>query len=659
MMQYFFTNHRNLLQAATKGFLSPLGGWVRYKADFDETVAKFHSQFLIFSKQLLPYNYGFNSDKTLHGVAIGINEKILQQLGYQETEYGFIGKNPILLDLVDKIVFKSSESRHFLQIHSPEYLHFLDATKISFSKPLFIHGDIRTEPIDLKSDEIPEPIVDEKSLSRAIGSIGHMLIGIQAQNKIEQLLLVDLLSSHLKTEHLDVAWSDLVELVKTLIPMAQFETASAFLTYLLLFYTRSRIGAGDHVNRVLKQNNAKLGDFEFGSYEGLVSFLLALDQAIDHHSKELSEIDRKTLIQTQFDYYANCPKPHKDLQSVLEKVLQSYDYIYTGDQLLEDIQSITDPVIRTFALGFEYFSRDPIDFKNIYRLIDAHDKSLHGSDLSVAMYLWGRTHGSFSFDPSSKLKMLKSFGDRNFYNIVLTNEESRFLTTQELKTNTPKKESVKKVQYLESEYYSVTGLPNERGHYEEVPYRLTSSSGLEIEYKIDDYYNDVDDFLKRAMSNPEEVHRATLKFILEKVIKIQSVLKIAGAQFQSQSLSIEISEDGLSIQHEYNLQDRKVSGIFSMTNYGEWVGLLLDFLNGMSLTIKDKRLIREHLRMLPGKETDKPQASTKKKVATRQPTKKKTGESKQSVLIKATRASKKGRKKKTVDNNNDELTLFS
>lgn len=586
-MLYFFTNHRNLLQIATKGYLSPFTGWSRYKEDFSSAVASTFSSQLIFSKKLLPFDYGFKKDKTLHGVAIGVEESRLEKLGYTSCEYGLTGCTPILFDLIDAIIFESAETMNFLQVRTPEYVELLDPIKISYRKPLFDQT-----PIVEKTEEPSEPMLskqafNEENLSRGIGSIGHMLSGMNLLNTDEMLLLVDLLGQNLKLKQYEVNWDLLENTFKHCFPEIPIVKADSFLVYLLLFYSREWA--------TNNQIELKLDNYQLSKFRGLVSLIRALDQTLDVHRLELASMDRKVLFTTLSDNYRTMTGFDTNIGTVLINIIKTYDYLYDGNDLLNDIEKFTDPVTKTFLKGFEYYSRDPVDAKGIYRLIESHMENTQGVELLVAMYLWGRTQGAFSLDPVAKRKMLKSIGKKNFYSLVIPNQQYEALLVDEIKIGLKRDNVTDGFKYLEAEYYLDESEPIDHQDYEEIRCEVRNSTDLSIGFVKKDTYPDVLQFITDLDTKRDQVNPEVVMFLVENFLDLETAIKISGDMLYNGKPMLKKVDDNLEFYIDFKPPFENLNARISTSSISSWVSIILNVFSRKNISLGQKRRIRSFL----------------------------------------------------------------
>ena len=590
-MYYFFTNQRNLLQAATKGYLSPLGGWTRYRPDFEQDLSDFHETSLIFGLHPLPYVYQSSTSKTLHSVAIGVSEKTLVELGYALTDFGYVGRTQIFIDRIEQVIFESKESIRFLKVHSPHHMDLINPLIISEDEFLFKQSEVQTTPIDLKEETIPESTIPEKRLSRAIGALGHMLSAFPSDSNPSIGLQFDLLGRHLEKENWQIDWSSFESTIKQVstktVPFNQDQTALFFLLFM-----QSYLGVTEKNDiKRFKDLDPDVGGIKLKKHADILTFLLAMDEAAESFGSELPRIDRKAFFEEVKKHFKATTKAQKELYALLDGIIGIYEYRTSKDELEEQIHRISDPTRKLFLLGFEYFSRDPLDYANIYRLIQNHSLEIPDSVLCVALYLWGRIHGALSLQPLNLQSMFKMFGKRNFYSLALSPQESQLLLPPEQSKLDLQGDSIS---YLGAEYYLNEGPRLEMRDFEEYEHRISSVHGFKLDLRVEDHFTDVIETINQFTKSTKSIDTDFMEFFIQNIVPMDLMYSIAGKDFKAISMETNFQGKKPSISFSFEIDGESLSASMNFPSLKKLKDIIAKAVKNRKLTIAEKRLIREY-----------------------------------------------------------------
>ena len=533
-MVYLFTNHQNLLQAATKGYLSPFIHWKRYKADFAEDVQSNMDRQLVFGEKPLPYTYNYETDKSLHGVAIGIQENILKGLGYTQENGFWVGTAPILFPLIGDIIFETAEGPRILKSRHEEYFALLGRDLFPTKASLFR----KTEgEIILEFAEKPEVQTQERRLNRAFGGFGHLLEDLVDVGAHQYLLAMVLLQTHHEGAGVPIDYEKMQTFAQSILSNWTLSESKLQLLNHLLCYTK----------RGLTPDTKIAGSVSKRGSDRIFNLLECLDIVLNDVEKTISTMDRKAFIEAIAICYKNNKKADPVIMDTLGKILRVYDYDYTVEELIQDIQEQPDSVLREFLLGLEFFSRDPIDPKNISQLKAAIEYPQEHTTFAVALFLWGRTHGAFSIEPNKKLKMLRLIGVKNFYALCVSGYPMN-LVDDKIQLPKPPKENNSVQSYNGIAFWKEEGMTEDCYDYLEYSHRLTNSGGLNLESKHRDYFEDVTEYMKKLRSGKVTLTAVQIRMIFDSWIPLLMHFDVGGAEYDFEYASFDIDKLDLSMK---------------------------------------------------------------------------------------------------------------
>ena len=585
-MVYLFTNHQNLLQAATKGYLSPFAFWRRFREDLQETDINKLYECLIFGKHPLPYSYFYDTDKSLHAVAIGIDEKILESMGYSQSGSFYIGTGSLPISFIGEILFETSSGPSLLKNRYAEYSSLLGKTQFPVQPSLFKQKDTE-EQVSPGFDK--NTILKERQYDRAFGALGHMLEELKAVQSIDYLLALYLLQTHYSSKSLPLKVEPLISFGKKIYPDWSLTKTDVELLNILLGYSKY---GHSHKPAAIKKEYGETGYTIF-------TFLNCLDKVLDTVDKTLHTIDRKQLFGSFYSCYAKIKNAQASILDVLEKILKIYDYDYTSGDLLIDVSKHKNPILKEFLLGLNFFSNDPIDTKNISQLKASVNLPHQNISFSVALYLWGRTHGAFSLDPVKKLDMLSTYGVENFNSLCIP-EYSSFPEIAVTMPRRPGPADEDSAQQYEGVKFSIEKDPGVENH-GVVSYttKITSADGFILEYQTVDYFEDVKTFLNGFKKGGINLTSDELIFMLEKCIPVFGELNIGNSKYSL--VFDQFDKDSLTLGLRQTKSGRKSeSGLpvsINLPTIDAWNDLVREELSPYSMPVKLKQAIRETLKI--------------------------------------------------------------
>ncbi len=517
-MLYLFTNHKNLLQIATKGFLTPFHNWKRFQPDLGDDCPLETDTFLIFGEHPLPYNYSYESDKSLHAVAIGVDEKVLLELGYINMDDFYVGVEPIIFLLISDIVFETAAGPRLLKSRYEEYYKLLGRESFQAKPGLFQKSE---NQVSLQFKAKPVVLQKERLINRSYGSMGLLLEEYAHIDATDYLLALNLIQVHHNSQTTPVDYGTLQKSAKTIYPEWKFTDAKLRLLDFLLVYSR-------HGTTQKEKYYADL----FGEVGvRIFNWLKCFDKVLDEVEKTVHKMDRKAFIVLVLECYNKNSKADPAIKDIIEKILRVYDYDYTLEEINDDIMIQKDHMLRDFLFGLEFFSRDPIDPKNISQLKSAVEYPQEHTAFAVALTLWGRTHGAFAIDPVKKLKMLKAFGEKNFSNLCLTEYPKELL--ESVYPDLVQPNEVESTQtYLGESFWTVEGMVEDHGDFIETSHKILSNSGLNLEYKTADYFEDVNEYIQQVRNGEVQFNVAELKTIIETMIPIAMRFDVGGEKIE-------------------------------------------------------------------------------------------------------------------------------
>jgi hypothetical protein len=583
-MVYLFTNHQNLLQAATKGYLSPFAYWRRFRKDLvDEDTDKLY-ECLIFGKHPLPYAYLYETDKSLHAVAIGIEEKILESMGYSQSGGFYIGTASLPISFIDEIIFETPSGPSLLNNRYIEYSSLLGKTQFPVQPSLFRQEDSK-EQVSPVFDK--NAILLEHQFDRAFGALGHMLEELKAVNSTDYLLALYLLQTHYSSKNLPLKVEPLISFGKKVYPDWSLAGSDVELLNILLGYAKY---GHSHKPTAIKKEYGEAGYTIF-------TFLNCLDKVLDTVDKSLQSMDRKQLFGSFSSCYAKNKNAQTSIIDVLEKILKIYDYDYTSEDLLMDVSRHKSPILKEFLLGLNIFSHDPIDTKNISQLKASVKLPKQNISFSVALFLWGRTHGAFSLDPVKKLEMLSVYGVENFNTLCIPEFTS---SPEAIVTMPPWPGDDKLTQCYGGAKFWIEKDSGEENH-GVVLYttKVTSTQGFTLEYETTDYFEDVKVFLNNFKKGGENLSSDELIFMLEKCIPVFGEISIGDSKY---SLVFDhFDKDSLKLGLRQTMKGRITeSGLpvsINLPTIDAWNDLVREELSPYSMPVKLKQAIRETLKI--------------------------------------------------------------
>ncbi len=523
-MVYLFTNHQNLVQAATKGYLSPFCNWRRFTPDFESIGQKSLNEVLVFGTQPLPFPYTHESDKFLHAVAVGVDEEVLTKLGYTKSGDHYIGVNPILFSSISEIIFETTAGPTLLKNRYENYFVLLGRVKFPPQPSLFNKSEC---DLTINLDERLTTPVQERRYDRAFGALGHILAELIETQVMDYPLTVFLLGSHLSSRSLPLDAQSLIEFARNLLPSWNVNASNIHLLYLLLGYLWE---GSDWKTAAIRKTYGVCGERVF-------IFLGCLDKVLDETEKTIKTMDRKQLFELIQNCYFTAGKPDPFIKNVIDKILMVYDYDYTTEDLISDIQSDSDQVLKDFLLGLEFFSRDPIDPKNISQLKASIEYNQEQSVYAVALFLWGRTHGAFSMEPFKKLNMLSMFGESNFNRLCAPGYP--FAELKENPTIQPDKSKHPAHEYLGTPFWREVGPTEDRGEYLIRTERILSSGGFNMEYTTEDHFDDVQNFMVQVEEGSITLAVADIAYLLNTWVHVSGQLSLGAARYDIQYSSLE------------------------------------------------------------------------------------------------------------------------
>ena len=587
-MVYLFTNHQNLLQAATKGYLSPFAYWRRFRKDFEEIEIEIEKLYecLIFGKHPLPHPYLYETDKSLHAVAIGIEEKILDSIGYSQSGSFYVGTGSVPISLIAEIIFETPSGPSLLNNRYIEYSRLLGKTQFPVQPSLFRQQNVEDQ-VTPGSDK--NAILKERQYDRAFGALGHMLEELKDVQSTDCLLAIYLLQTHHFPKSPPLKVESLISFAKSLYPSWSLEGFDVELLNIISGFAK--------YGQSLKPTSIKKEYGEIGCT--IFTFLHCLDKVLDTVDKTLQSMDRKEFFESIYICYSKNKNAQASILDVLEKILKIYDYDYMAEELLGDISKSKNHSLQHFLFGLEIFSRDPIDTKNISQLKASVKLPQNTLSYAVALFLWGRTHGAFSLDPVKKLEMLSVYGVENFNSLCIP----EYSTLPEVAVTIPNwpidDESTQ--HYEGSKFWIEKDSGVERNGFVLYTTKINSHNGFTFEYQIEDYFEDVIDFLKKFKSGRKSLSADELIFMLENCIPIFGEFTIGNSKhslefdsFDTDSLTLGMRQANRSRKSEIELPVT-----INLSSLDAWNDLVRLELSPQSLSVKLKQAIRENLITTP------------------------------------------------------------
>ncbi|MBT7790787.1 MAG: hypothetical protein HN757_18155 [Calditrichaeota bacterium] len=470
--------------------------------------------FLIFGKLPLPYNYSYETDKSLHAVAIGVDEKVLLELGYKNMDGFYVGVEPIIFPLISDIVFETAAGPRLLKSRYEEYYKLLGRESFQARPGLFQKSE---NQVNLQFKTKPTVIQKERLINRSYGSLGLLLEEYAHIDATEYLLAMNLLQVNHDSQPTPVDYGTLQKSAKTIYPEWKFTDAKLRLFDFLLVYSR-------HGTTQKEKYYADL----FGEVGiRIFNWLKCFDKVLDEVEKIVHKMDRKAFIVLVFECYSKNTKADPVIKDIIEKILRVYDYDYTVEEIYDDIKLQEDHMLRDFLFGLEFFSRDPIDPKNISQLKSAVEYSQEHTSFAVALTLWGRTHGAFAIDPGKKLKMLMVYGEKNFCKLCLSDYPIELL--EDVYPDLVQPNEVESAQsYLGESFWTTEGLVEDNGDFIQYSHKIISNGGLNLGFKTVDYFEDVDRYLKQVKNGEVHFNATELKTIIETMIPVSMQFDIGG-----------------------------------------------------------------------------------------------------------------------------------
>ena len=582
-MIYLFTNHKNLLLAAIKGYLVPFGYWNRAITDVADEHKEILSKHLVFGNHPLPYEFSYQLEKSLHGVALGVDEEVLEQLDYVKDGEYYKGTTPILFSLISEIVFETSVGRTLLEKRYEDYYAMIGNDRILVKESLF-----QSSKSEFCTDH---PIVEdittsEQRLNRSFGALGHLIEELTNYHSLELLLATHLLQTHYETKTQPIDYSALINFAELLYPDWVLTEPDVRLLDVLIDY--GMVGISEESDDLIERDEYTV--------ESILRFLACHDRVLNRIESDIKGMDRKPYLEMLQECYAKSSNPDGIISDLLDKILKVYDYRYDFEELYRDIDDQSDEVLRRFLLGLVLFLRDPVDTKNIENLKhEIGGRKTTAAD-AVALFLWGRTHGAFFLDPGKKLQMLKAYGIGNF-NALCVSDYPRDLIgfdVDQLKSSSSDKSFG---HYNGYEFWQEEGPVVDSKDCRSHVYSIRSSTSLKLEYTVRDYFEDVNEFLQNLFKGNETLSPTELAWMLENCIP-QSV-KFSVGNFTKNLEVLWFNPSSLSLELKSIQSNRETTPlpavIVQVDSLEFWNDLIHSELEGRNLPIVMKSEIRQEL----------------------------------------------------------------
>ena len=523
-LYFYFTNHRNFLQAVTIGYLCSFD---RIKADFSDSIDFPVEDSLCFSKSLFDLPYTFHSDKKLSAVAIGLSEEKLNDLGFKKIEQKdklgpfFIGYKIIPIELIDSVLFKSREELSNLGRRYGEYLELLEQKKYNISKNEF--DDLIQVPAKL-DNKIPNNELNhaqEKQISHQIGGMGEYLLHMYNNNETTYLIYSDIVSYYLNNSSSNAPINELKNKIIKVFSNQKISDQELLLMA-LLFISNSTKDINQQVKKFeLFSSNAQIEIDASWDWKSLLRLINVIDDVqfeLDDQTKYIDRIDLLTKIQDKFVKQLNDNDSDSSVSLILDQLRDVFNYKIEINEVIESINNMECLLLKQFLRGFECYMRDPTDHEKIKLAVDSEINFPSNLCKVIPEYLWGKSQGAFSLNPKSKKGMLNVIGKRNFYSMALNKEQFedyRFSMLPE--KNYVKNYDIEKISLGGYELCYSVEKPIEHLNYEEVQYLITSSNGIELKIGQEDHYDDARKEIKDWLDDKKIFTDDDLNFLIKEL----------------------------------------------------------------------------------------------------------------------------------------------
>jgi hypothetical protein len=517
--------------------------WERKFEEINGEIGFLPPGYLFFSDSILDLPYIHETDKTLMPVGIGLSEKKLIALGYEETKLKngrsiFTGYRIIPIDLLDKILFRNNKDLGQIGQRYANYLEQVPMKIISIEENNEF-GSGNSAPTKIKKlskQHLTKKI--ESRISRTISSVGNALIELNDNERNSYIFLFDIVASYLRGE-VKKGFGDIKEGLKEF--NWSFKEPEIISIALMISSNWSEDLKTQEKQIQKFSTSSKINIKDFDIHLCLV-FVRSINTVLSNVNdgngiKNSNRIDILIEIINQHEGDLKSSKTQdSSILEILNNIQGVFDYSIDPEQLNIAIDKIQCPVLDIIVRGFNSFIQEPIK-KSKLKVLLGNETALPSELCEVfAFFVWGRAQGAFAFEPKSKSDMLACFSPKGFYRICFNSNDLNEFNFSLIDNN--KLLPASKSEELFFGEYKINISENGKiAHktYEEIKFSIRTSNGLTLYENKKDSYLDVFDKMS-VLLDSSELDNDDFRFFLNEYLKSEVSIQLGSNNLLADSI---------------------------------------------------------------------------------------------------------------------------